>query len=166
MTSPALIESEYAQIDPRDRRDFCERFYPKANGRMAPASYAKGRNERTVLEFLAAYYDLNCAYHGVLEARKTGDAAAEREQLRAMEQVLIVRDALEDRYAPLGVIAETVVHDGFAVDVRFSFGDVDAAGRRRTDRYRLAAFLPVPLPPGMELRNVPFHVEGPGVEGD
>ena len=167
MNPPPSSQPPTGLDDPRCRTDFLPACYPKANGRDAPPAQATEQNDRIMLEFLAAYYELNRAYAGLRAARKSAaspeQAAAERERLQAMEKVLIIRDGLEDRYAPFGVLAEPVVQNGFAVDVRFSFGNVDAAGRRRTDRYRLMAYLPIPLPEGMDFKDVPYRIEGPGI---
>src|SRR5580765_8509775 len=114
--------------DPRSRSGFLPQFYPTANGKNAPPAGATERNDRIILEFLAAYYDLNSHYSRLLETRKNPESPelskAERKRLQAIEKGLILRDSLEDRYAPFGVIAEPVVHAGFTVDVKFSFGNV------------------------------------------
>ena len=156
--------------DPRCRHDFLPQYYPMANGKDAPPIDAVERNDRIVLEFLAAYYHLNCEYARLLEARQspasTQRSEAEIKSLQAVEKVLIVRDSLEDRYAPLGVITDPVVKDGFTVEVRIKFGNVDAAGRRRTDLYTLTAYVPVPMPAGTKFEDVPMKIEGPGFNGE
>src|SRR5262245_42005024 len=92
--------------DPRPRSGFLPQFYPTANGQSAPPVEATGRNDRIILEFLAAYYDLNSHYSRLLETRKNPGSPerrkSERKRLHAIEKVLIRRDRLEDRYAPLG----------------------------------------------------------------
>src|SRR5215467_3454687 len=96
--------------DPRARSDFRAKYYPTANGREAPPVDASGRNQRVILEFLAAYYQLNSPYATLLQVRKKPKSprrtSTEAEHLQAIEKVLIARDRLEDRYAPCGVIAE------------------------------------------------------------
>ena len=62
-----------------------------------------------------------------------------------------------------GLIADPVVQNGFAVDVQFSFGNVDAKGQRRTDHYRMTTYLPVPMPEGMTPEDLPCKLEGPGI---
>src|SRR3989442_9526540 len=105
--------------DPRSRTGFLPQHYPSANGQAAPAPDAVERNDRIILEFLAAYYDLNSNYSRLLETRKHPESPerskAERKRLQAIENVLILRDSLEDRYTPFGVIAEPVVQAGFTV---------------------------------------------------
>jgi hypothetical protein len=88
----------------------------------------------------------------------------EIECLQEIEKVLIVIDGLEDCYAPFGVIAEPVVKRGFIVDLKVSFGNVDAAGRRRSDLYTITARVPIPLPEGIKLKDLPIKIEGPGID--
>jgi hypothetical protein len=165
---PQNTQSHFA--DPRRDGDFVPEYYPRANGQEAPPLDATEQNDRIVLEFLAAYYHLNCEYSRLLELRKEANSAersqAERKSLQAIEKVLIVRDALEDRCAPLGVIAEPVVKDGFTTNLKISFGNVDAEGRNRSDLYTLTAYVPVPLPKGTKFETVPIKIEGPGFNGE
>ena len=123
-----------------------------------------------MLEFLAVYYELNSESSRLLEVRKRPDSQqrseAERERLQAIEKVLVLRDGLEDRYAPFGVIAEPVVQEGFTVELKVSFGNADAAGRRRSDLYTITAFLPIPLPKGVKIEDLPIQIEGPGINGE
>jgi len=170
MTPMSYVTPSNAFEDPRCRIDYQARYYPTANGQAAPPIDATGQNSRIVLEFLAAYYHLNREYQRLLEIRKHPDSPqrreAERECLQAVEKVLIVRDRLEDVYAPLGVITDPVVSEGFTVDVSIKFGNVDAAGRRRTDLYTLTAYVPIPMPEGAKLDDLPMKIEGPGFNGE
>src|SRR5438874_2042632 len=133
MTSTPQTDMQNHLDDPRSRSDFRPQYYPKANGEAAPPIDSVGRNERITLEFLAAYYDLNCQYSRLLEMRASAGSPernrAEQESLLTVERLLIIRDQLEDRYAPLAVIAEPVVQGGFTIDLGLSFGNVDATGR-------------------------------------
>ena len=81
--------------------------------------------------------------------------------MRDIEKVLILRDHLEDRYAPCGTIALPVVVSGFTVNVNFTFANADSRGRPRTDLYRLTAQVPIPLPPGAKLEDFIVDFEGP-----
>src|SRR5688572_9309256 len=98
--------------DPRLRGDFVPEHYPRANGKDAPPLGAVEQNEVIILAFLAAYYELNRAYAHLLEARGRAPSPersqAEREALEAIERTLILRDELEDHYAPRGVIVEPI----------------------------------------------------------
>jgi len=167
MTSTPKTDVRSGLQDPRRRSDFLPQHYPRANGKEAPPIDAAGQNDRIVLEFLAVYYELNSESSRLLEVRKRPDSQqrseAERERLQAVEKVLVLRDGLEDRYAPFGLIAEPVVQEGFTVDLKVSFGNVDAAGRRRSDLYTITAYVPIPLPKGAKIEDLAIQIEGPGI---
>ena len=156
--------------DPRSRDGFLPQYYPSANGKYAPPVEATERNDRILLEFLAAYYELNREYARLREVRQQPDSPArieaERERMQTIEKALIRRDGLEDRYAPLGVIAEPVVKMGFTTDLKISFGNVDAAGRRRSDWYTMTACVPIPLPKGAKIEDWVIQIEGPGISSE
>jgi len=156
--------------DPRLRPDFRQEFYPYVNGREAGPADASEKNERIALEFAAAYYDLNAGYERLLQARSRPDSPERRENekkcLQSIDAILIVRDRLEDHYAPFGVIADPVVKDGFTVNVKLSFGNVNAAGRRRSELHTLTACVPIPLPEGINFEDLPIQIEGPGIHPD
>jgi hypothetical protein len=153
--------------DPRTRSDFDPRHYPRIDGQESPPPEARERNDRIKLEFLAVYYGLNREHACLLElrARPVSDRHPEEEKriLQAIDQVLIVRDQLEDEYAPLGVVAEPIVNDGFTVSVRISFGNADAAGRLRSELFTITACVPVPLPEGIRFEDLPLKIAGPGM---
>jgi len=159
------MEQKHIQ-DPRTCEGFLSNFYPRANAKDPPPPDATSRNDRVKLEFLAAYYELNRLHARLLSARQEADPArrdeAEHEAMLAIEKALIIRDALEDRYAPFGVIAAPVVVNGFITDLTFSFGNVDAAGRLRSEVFTIEARIPIPLPKGIQLEDVPMRIEGPG----
>ena len=153
--------------DPRTRSDFQPQHYPRVNDQEPPPPSATERNDRMKIEFLAAYYDLNCAYAQLVAVRQEAESPAlrdaEKKLLQNVERLLIVRDGLEDRFAPLGVIAEPVVKDGFTVNVILSFGNVDAAGRLRSEMYTITACVPIPLPEGVKFEDLDLKFEGPGI---
>ena len=167
MTNNPQSRQPDTPVDPRIHDDFRPRHYPRVNGRDAPPPEATERNDRIKLEFLAAYYALNGGYAALLEARGHPDSPerrqAEKKCLQNIERLLIVRDGLEDQYAPFGVIAEPVVENGFTMDVKISFGNVDATGRLRSELYTLTACVPIPLPGGVEFEDLPIKIEGPGI---
>jgi len=167
MKDPDESQSRAAIEDPRTRRDFKPRYFPRVNGQEAPPPDATERNDRIKLQFLAAYYDLNCEYARLLEVRSRPPSndrqEAERKSLQAVDRLLIVRDQVEDEYAPLGVIAEPFVEDGFTVNLKISFGNVDAFGRRRSEGYTVTAYVPIPLPQGTGFDDLPIKIEGPGI---
>ena len=146
------------------RADFRPEYFPRANGRVGPAPDAIGRNDRIKLEFLAVYYRLNCEYARLLQARAKAESPeckkTDAKCLRAIETILIVRDGLEDKYASCGVIAEPIVSDGFTMDVKFTFGDVTAAGRLRSAVIVSSAVIAVGLPPGIAVEKLTFPEQG------
>src|SRR5947208_2796583 len=100
MTSTPETDVRSGFQDPRSGNGFLPQHYPRANGKDAPPTDAAARNDRILLEFLAVYYELNCEYSRLLEVRKRPDSQqrneAEREQYKAIEKVLVLRDDLED----------------------------------------------------------------------
>jgi hypothetical protein len=155
-----------AGADPRNRADFQPRFYPHLNGQEAPAPGSTERNERIQLEFAAAYYELNCAHSLLARVRQEPEseerAMKETKHLQSVERLLMVRDGLEDQYAPFGVIAEPVVKDGFTVNLKISFGNVDAAGKLRSELYTITACVPIPWTPNNR-EGLDLKIEGPGI---
>ena len=144
--------------DPRESADFVADYFPTANG-QADFKSADPRNERLVAEFQRAYYEINRRHRELLAVR--ADAASpdfprrERTAMQAIEAALRARDELEDRCAPIGVIAEPLARDGFTYDLRFTFGSTDASGRYRSEPIVSSALLNFRIPPdgmGKDLR--------------
>lgn len=144
-------------LDPRKVRDFNPDWYPKADGGEAPAADSSDACDQIRLKFLTVYYELNCGYARLQAFRsanpkKPGTTQpGELTALKQIEELLRRRDALEDQFAPLGVIAEPVTQQGFTLDVRFSFG----AERREPDLpgvFYSSAYITIPLPPGVNLQ--------------
>jgi hypothetical protein len=160
MVAAALMDTGHQ--DPREAPLFLSQHYPTANGRPAPPPASASRDEVIMLEFLAAYYRLNCEYARLLAIRCSASSLAreqkEREQLQAVERALTSRDHLEDLYAPCGVIAEPVVQEGFTLDVRFTFGAAGRGKARGGENLLIEAFLPINLPPGFDLDDVPIRI--------
>ena len=144
-------------MDPREAPDFLAAFYPTANGKPAPPPGASEPHDRLALEFLAAYYTINRGYARLLEIRAEAPSEnrqhRERAALQEIETALRNRDALEDSYAPYGIIAEPIMKEGSAVDVRFTFGDVNSAGQRRNQPRFSSAFITIPLPRGVKTKG-------------
>lgn len=166
-TAPQTSPVPDAHVDPRRRPDFQLLLFPGVNGREAPPPDAKERNDRIQLEFVAAYYDLNCAHALLAETRLEPDsserAGKETKRLQSVERLLIIRDALEDQYAPFGVIAEPVVKDGFTMNLIISFGNVDAAGKLRSELFTITACVPIPWTGKDRLKDVDLRIEGSGI---
>ena len=165
--NPSSNQDFNGSEDTRTRADFQPAHYPRVNGQSAPPLGARERNDRIKLEFLAVYYGLNCQHARLLELRTQSNlgqkSGEERMALQTVERWLITRDELEDRYAPFGVIAQPVVNDGFTVDLKISFGNVDAAGRLRSEMFTLTTTVPIPLPGGIRFKDLAVRIEGPGI---
>jgi hypothetical protein len=170
MTRAHGITPDREFADPRQRSDFQPQYYPRANRKDVPPADTMERNDRVLIQFAAAYYSLNCEYSRLLAVRKRKGSAerdrAERECLQAIETALRFRDELEDYYAPFGVIVEPIVKCGFTSDLKVSFGNVDASGRQRLDLYTISAHIPIPLPSGVNLRDVPVQIHGPWMDSE
>ena len=154
--------------DPRTQPGFELQYYPRVNGEDAPSPTAVEQNDSIKRKFAAAYYALNCRHAQLKAVRSRPDSTQRREEekklLQEIERRLISRDQLEDEYAPFGVIAEPVLHEGFTVDLKISFGNVDAFGRLRTDCYTISACVPIPLPGEINFDELPITIEGPGIQ--
>jgi hypothetical protein len=144
-------------IDPRAEEDFDPKFYPTADGSAVPASHTKNRNERITFEFCAVYYQLNRLYARLIVTRKQVKnperSFRERAILQEIEKSLRIRDELEDLYAPYGVIAETIMQNGFTSNIKFTFGDRNAATQRQTQFVSSSALLIFPKPADWKLRE-------------
>src|SRR6266540_2558711 len=161
MNTPPIPEPTLPR-DPRKARGFVPVLYPTANGGGLPAAVA---SQSVVLEFLAAYYDINARATELQRVRQApgyrSGNPAERTALQGLEIALRRRDELEDRNAPRGVIAEPVMRDGITRDVRFTFGHINAAGNTRSQQIVSSTFLSIPLPPGVRVEDLTF----PDVDG-
>lgn len=150
MKIPRPTDSTKPLKDPREAPDFRAQFYPTANGKPAPPLGAQERHDRIVLEFLAAYYLINQSHERLQNIRAQAPSEErqlqERAALQDLEVTLRNRDALEDLYVPSGIIAEPVMKEGSAVDVRFTFGDVTSAGQRRNLSRFSSAYITIAVP--------------------
>ena len=151
-SSPGKRHSERAPS--RRQIDLQTKHHPTADGKPAPVRGSRDRNDQIKLEFLAAYCRLNRCHATLLRTRsRTVANPAKREQservaLRRIEKALRWRDELEDQYAPYGVIAEPVTANGFTVDVRFSFGNIQSVSRSNPQILYSSAYVSIPLPLG------------------
>jgi hypothetical protein len=107
--------------DPREREDFRPSAWPLCGGTDAPAFAEADLHERRSLEFLAAYYDVNCR-HEELHAARAGGATAEElaPELAAVEQALEAVDRLEDRYQAIGFYGEPAMEGVFYRSISFA----------------------------------------------
>jgi len=155
--------------DPRESADFRSAYFPTANGHPAPPADVAEFNPRMTLEFLAAYYEINCLADRLMQVRAEPPSEArqqrERATLQAIDTALRRRDALEDRFAPHGIIAEPVMQNGYAVDIRFTFGNVTGTGQTRNTPRFSSAFITIPLPPGVAAQRQRQRKRAPGRPG-
>jgi hypothetical protein len=121
------------------------------NGGTAPSVGTRDVNERIKIRFLSVYYKLNSGYADLLQVRASLPGserdAAEHRILRRIERALRQRDALEDHYAPVGIMAEPVMCQGFAMSLQFTFGTVNAQGRPRSEGFRMSGYMALPQRP-------------------
>ncbi len=104
--------------DPRTDHDFEPEHFPLCDGRPSVPGAPATDDGARMLEFLAAYYAINRLTARVAKARSAGgDAAA---PLRELAGARAARDALEDRCAPVGFLAEPVLDGLMVTDVRFT----------------------------------------------
>jgi hypothetical protein len=148
MSKAASLPPRPRVRDPRTQPAFQPARLPQANGGAAPAVGTRDSNERIKIQFLSVYYYLNINYADLLQIRASQPGserdAAEHRILRRIERALRQRDALEDHYAPLGILAEPVMHHGFAMDLQFTFGTVNAQGRPRSEGLRMSGYMALP----------------------
>lgn len=145
------IAREFLLVDPRLQTDFDPKLFPKAKGNAVLIPEIKDPNERITLEFCTVYYELNRLYASSKRAREQEQSpersVQERALMQEIEKYLRIRDELEDRYAPYGVIAEAITQDGFTRDIIFTFGNRAVASRRQTRFVSSSALLIFPKPP-------------------
>jgi len=122
--------------DPRTSPDFLPQLFPSANGSTSWPVSDDEKNDRIVMDFLAAYYQINRGWARLRELRarppEADFATLERSALESIETALRIRDELEDHYAPVGVVAEAVIDGGITTDVHFTFGSTRATGQFRS----------------------------------
>ncbi len=120
MPHSPTFEPPVSFVDPRTQTDFEPRCWPLCNGRAAPAVEEADRHELRCLEFLAAYYEVNCRQTELQAARAEGLPDTEiRIRLDAIANALQAVDALEDRYAPIGFYGEPVMDGEFYQSIHF-----------------------------------------------
>jgi hypothetical protein len=149
-TARVSIAREFLLVDPRSQTDFDPKLFPIAKGTAVLTPEIKDPNERITFEFCTVYYELNRLYASSKEAREQEQSPERNVQERALaqeiEKYLRIRDELEDRYAPYGVIAEAITQDGFTTDIIFTFGNRSAASQRQTPFVSSSALLIFPRP--------------------
>lgn len=149
-TARGSIAREFLLVDPRLQSDFDPKLFPKAKGTAVLTPEIKDPDERITLEFCTVYYELNRLYASSKRAREQEQSpersVQERALMQEIEKHLRIRDELEDRYAPYGVIAEAITQDGFTTDIIFTFGNRSAASQRQKPFVSSSALLIFPKP--------------------
>jgi hypothetical protein len=147
--SEPLSTPSSVSFDVRLASDFAPQFYPQADGAPVPPGGSGDRDDTIKIEFCAVYYQLNRLHACLSELRQkeegsSPDRLQERELLEEVENHLRLRDALEDKYAPYGVIAEPILEEGFTTDIRFTFGDRNILRQQRTHLVSSSALILFP----------------------
>ena len=151
MPAPPKLPPKPRFRDPRNTGGFCARHYPKLEGEPALATGSHPRQARIQREFQAAYYELNRAHANLRQARRltprTARVRQERLHLQRIERALRRRDALENHYAPFGIVVEPTMRHGIAVGLRFTGGDRALSRRAQSEAVEVfSAEVPIPVP--------------------
>ncbi len=123
---------------------------PRCDGGPPPAEGDASAHASIKREFVAAYHRLNMLSRQLASVRQAPPSperrAAERLVLQEIEAALLARDALVDRHAAMGIVADAVFERGVATDLRFT-----TPGRRTATRpvssLCFAVTAPAPLRP-------------------
>jgi hypothetical protein len=119
-SEPSRFEPRPTFADPRTQAGFQPSHWPLYNGAESPPIGVTDLHERRCLEFLAAYYEVNCRWAEVHAARTAGVPKSElHARLAAVEAALQAVDALEDRYAAIGFCGEPAMQGDFYHDIEF-----------------------------------------------
>lgn len=119
-STPARFQPSSTFVDPRTAAGFQPSHWPLHNGGESPPIGATDLHERRCLEFLTAYYEVNCRcgeMHAARIARVPKSALQAR--LAAVEAALQAVDALEDRYAAIGFCGEPEMQGVFYHNIEF-----------------------------------------------
>jgi hypothetical protein len=120
MTNTARFEPPESFVDPRTEHGFQSCHWPCCDEKEAPPMGTPDRHERRCIEFLAAYYQINCRQAELAAAREASAPPKEiRKRLAAVEAALEELDCLEDRYAPVGFYGEPKMNGVYYRDIRF-----------------------------------------------
>ena len=142
-----MTELNLTQSDPRDHPDFRREYYPLADGKEPPPADLSDTNDIRKVEFLNIYYRMNTLCAELIELRQSErNAIGERENevLQAIEACMADRDALEDKYAPIGFLGEPEMEDVFVTNLKFSYSKYRPHREVHTQRFSM--FVAVPFP--------------------
>ena len=119
MQIPGRFAPPDSFVDPRTQEGFQPACWPLCNDEDAPPSGATDLHERRCVEFLAAYYEVNCRNAALLAARDSAQSDAVNACLAAVESALLALDELEDRYTPIGFYGEPKMDGVFYRSIGF-----------------------------------------------
>lgn len=107
-------------VDPRTKSDFQARHWPLCNGHEAPPTGSTDPHDCRCIEFLTAYYEVNCRHAEHQEALASGAPKSEIDKrLAAIAAALEAVDALEDRYITIGFYGDPVMDGVMYRDIQF-----------------------------------------------
>jgi hypothetical protein len=120
MHDPSSLQPPDSFVDPRTKPGFLAEHWPLCNGEAGPPIGATDLHERRRLEFLAAYYEVNCLVAELPAARATHQGASELPgRLDAVAAAWQRLDALEVRYEPIGLYGKPVMQGAAYRDIAF-----------------------------------------------
>src|SRR5215207_1046058 len=94
-------------VDPRTQPGFRPEQWPLCNGAESPPVESEYLHDQRCIEFLAAYYRVNCRYAELEDIRPEKESETRRSALlEHVHTALTEVDALEDKYAPIGFYGE------------------------------------------------------------
>ena len=109
--------------DPRKLPDFNPAWLPLCDGGKAPPMDTDRPALQRVIQFAAQYYAMNRAVAAIEAGRAASDADAEIAALKDLRSASHARDALEDRWAPEGFLAEPVMEGARYVNLLFTWAN-------------------------------------------
>lgn len=115
---PSQFEPAESFVDPRSQPGYQAGHWPRCNDGESPPVGASDRHARRCIEFLAAYYEVNCR-QAELAAARSADAAELQQRVAAVAAALEAVDRLEDRYAPVGFYGEPTMSGTFYASIAF-----------------------------------------------
>jgi hypothetical protein len=125
MQPASQFEPPQSFVDPRSVDEFRENLWPARTGEEPPPIGTTDRHERRCIEFLAAYYTVNCRQADLLAARKQGASESEIAlRLKTVSDAIDAVDRLEDRFSPVGFYGEPTMDGVFYRSIGFNRPEV------------------------------------------
>jgi hypothetical protein len=121
MHAASSFEPAQGFVDPRTADGFQPHLWPSRTGEDAPAVGATDRHDRRCIEFLTAYYHVNCRHEELIDARNKNASEDEiAARLRSVADAVQAVDDLEDRYAPIGFYGEPAMDGAYYRSIGFN----------------------------------------------